>query len=268
MGVADAEVTLRVIPLTYSKGFWYFFLPPEEGAEGQWIQEVTSTCDNEDGLSTKPQDRFNGVLDAGEDLNNNGKLEPSNIAAFEVPETTGEEVDASKVIKTVKTGANGYADFNIIYPKENALWVTVRITATATVAGSETTDRNEFLLPGAANDYNSENVDPPGNPSPFGAGVQILTTEDVNGNWILDGDEDGSILENGIFDTEDKNGNGILDPGEDGSIIGANGEVENPRVNELDTEDRNGNGIFDRGEDINQNGILDVTYVNTCNNTL
>ncbi len=169
------------------------------------------------------------------------------------------------MLKTVETDANGFADFYIVYPKENAGWVSVRLMATATVAGSEGSDQNEFVLSGASEDYTNEKVSPPGNPSPFGLGKiddVIVTEVEINTLGNLDPGEDGSIIDNGLLDTEDKNRNDKLDPGEDGSItelegricspdsVGTDGkplEVHgkgvagapncNPRVGQLDTED-------------------------------
>lgn len=140
------------------------------------------------------------------------------------------------------------------------------------MTGSEGSGKRIFWIGGAAEDYTNEKVSPPGNPSPFGVGNVIADTEDKNGNGILDGDEDGRILFNGRLDTEDLNGNGILDPGEDGTILShvdqAGKDVFiNPRVGELDTEDADGDGVLDKGEDINNNGLLDITYLRTCDTT-
>ncbi|RKZ76504.1 MAG: hypothetical protein DRQ57_03595 [Gammaproteobacteria bacterium] len=255
VAIKDTEVTLSVLPLKFKKGYYLWDKENEV-----WTQVATSICVNEDALSDNPGNHFNGILDADEDLNMNGKLEPGNVATF----------DSGGTVKMVETDANGFADFYIVYPQQYANWVSVRLIATTTVAGSEGTVRNEFWLRGVASDYNDFVLTPPGHLSFYGIGFDIATTEDVNGNRILDPDEDGLILFNGILDTEDKNGNGILDLGEDGTIlshIDENGiEVyKNPRVGELDTEDLNGNGRLDAGEDVNRNGRLDITYVNTCN---
>ena len=201
-------------------------------------------------------------MDAGEDLNNNGKLDPRPVATF----------DSGGLVKTVETDANGFADFFIVYAKEFAFWVDVQLIATASVAGSEGRDQRTFMLTGLAADYQNVNNDPPGNPSPFGRGNTIAWTEDTNSNGTLDPAEDTLILENGRLDTEDLNGNGILDAGEDGTIFShldkdGNPVFTNPREGQLDTEDLNGNGKLDPTEDINNNGILDIRYLNTCDTT-
>jgi len=239
VAVTDTDVVISLLPLKFAKGHYKW-----EEERKVWVQIVTSTCPNEDNLpGTEPKNHFNGFLDAGEDFNGSGKLEPGNVATFDVA-----TFDSNNILKTVKTDANGFADFYIVYPKENAGWVYVRLIATATVAGSEGSDQNEFVLSGASEDYSNEKASPPGNPSPYGLGIEKVTVEDVNELCKLDPGEDGSIIENGLLDTEDKNCNGILDPGEDGSIIELPGRlcsetgVEgapscNPRVGQLDTED-------------------------------
>lgn len=262
VAVTNTEVILSVLPLEYDKGSWVL---AKIGEDEEWVQIVTSECQNEDTLSSNPINRFNGILDGGlggeEDLNNNGTLEPSNVATF----------DFGNVEKTVVTDTNGFADFFIVYSKQFTYWVEVQVKATVTVAGSEGIDTNEFMLPGVAEDYNNPDISPPGRLSPFGVGFEIATTEDTNNNGILDPDEDQLLLKNGILDTEDINGNGRLDPGEDGSIRYidpvSGTEIIVGESGQLDTEDRNGNGRLDLSEDINRNGILDVTYVNTCNDT-
>lgn len=280
VAITDTEVILSVLPTRFYKGWWYPY--PKEDPE-RWEPNPTYGCTNEDNLPSSPEgDRLNGILNAGEDLNNSGKLEPGNVATF----------DSGGTVKTVETDANGFADFYIVYAKEYAFWVDVRLSATASVAGSEGLDQKEFRLVGLASDYTDVNVSPPGNPSPFGIGDQVVYTEDKNGNGRLDPDEDGLIALNGLLDTEDQNNNGILDPGEDGIItelpgricspdsIGTNGKPLsdsdggvagapncNPNPGELDTEDLNGNQRLDLTEDINGNGSLDIEYANTCDST-
>ncbi len=262
VAVTDTEVVISILPLKFAKGAYKW-----EEERKVWGQIVTSTCPNEDNLSTEPKNRFNGLLDADEDFNGSGKLEPGNVATF----------DSDDLLKTVETDANGFADFYIVYPKENAGWVYVRLIATATVAGSEGSDQNEFVLSGASEDYTNEKASPPGDPSPFGLGIAKVTVENVNELCRLDPGEDGSIIENGLLETEDKNCNGILEPGEDGSItelegricspesIGTDGNPLgdkgvpgapncNPRIGELDTEDVT-------------KTVSTSEFVDTCDNT-
>lgn len=115
----------------------------------QWVQNVDAMCANEDV-------NLDGILDVGEDANGDGKLTPGNVASVPV---------------NVVTDANGEFEFNITYPQQYANWVHVRLTATATVEGTESLDYQDFWLPAAASDLADINVPPPGQVSPFGIGA-------------------------------------------------------------------------------------------------
>jgi hypothetical protein len=108
----------------------------------------------------------NGILVpgvGGNDYNSNGKLDPGLVAASDVPSAT--------------TANGGSASLNLIYPKDHAYWVAIRLTATATVAGTQSSTSADFWLPGAATDYSSKTTAPPGPNSPYG---QALTCKEAN----------------------------------------------------------------------------------------
>ncbi|MFO1433751.1 MAG: Ig-like domain-containing protein [Candidatus Competibacteraceae bacterium] len=144
--VAGATVKLKVIPLSYSKGDYRKPI----GNETTWQQQISvSGCPNEDV-------NLNGRLDIPPDIdyNHNGELEPGNVAS---------------VVSTVTTGDDGSAFFRINYGRNYAYWVTVQLTGSANVAGSEATESTSpFSLPGVVGDFNNKDVNPPNNPSPFG----------------------------------------------------------------------------------------------------
>jgi hypothetical protein len=105
----------------------------------------------------------NGILEPGEDYNNNGKLDPGLVASTDVGSaTTGPTT-------TSPTTPAGTATFNVIYPKDHAGWVAVKLTATATVTGSQSSTSTEFILVGLASDYDNLLVSPPGQYSPYGS---------------------------------------------------------------------------------------------------
>lgn len=133
---AGTEVFLKVQSLRFRKGFY------AANPDGDLFPFVTATCDNED-------INLNGVLDTAEDINGNLQLDPSNPAS--VPES-------------VTVGEDGSFQFDVTYPQDRGNWVIVRLTASATVSGSEATQSADFLLPISANDADN----PPGHPSPFG----------------------------------------------------------------------------------------------------
>jgi hypothetical protein len=156
--VAGAEVELNVFPTRYQKGFYTRFYT-ENGTCTGWGQIVTinpsnglgfaddtdRACDNED-LNR------NGILNIGEDANNNSLLDPGNIATVPTQVTTDED---------------GFASFDVIYAREFT-WVEVQLEARATVTGSEAASTAKFYLPGLASDFSDCDVAPPGVFSPYG----------------------------------------------------------------------------------------------------
>lgn len=139
-GLDGKQVVLSVESLAYIKGvhFWNGTF---------WDTPTTPVCASEDV-------NHNGILDPGEDFNGNGKLDPGNVA--------------SVTPASVTTANGGTGLVKIYYPKDHAYWVKVRLTATATVAGTQSSTSADFWLPGAANDFNQQAVMPPGMSSPYG----------------------------------------------------------------------------------------------------
>jgi len=157
--VNNRQITLTIHSVQYGKGTWI-------KAGSIWVQTgdaanantsatppvipAITTCPNEDA-------NLNGILDPGEDSsgqgNNNQVLDPSDVATVDTP--------------TVTTNSSGVADFNVIYPEDRADWVQVRLTATSTVAGSESSTSAVFWLP-MLSDYLTAQTPPPGTPSPYG----------------------------------------------------------------------------------------------------
>jgi hypothetical protein len=101
----------------------------------------------------------NGILDPGDDLNNNHRIEAGNIALVAAHDGGGAQV---------KTDKNGFAYVDVWYAKQYAYWLEVTLEARATVQGTEFSERSTFLLPGAAKDFNKQDTEPPGYVSPFG----------------------------------------------------------------------------------------------------
>lgn len=151
--VSAANVTLNVVSLNYFKG--------GRAWDGNtWAVVPTVECPSED-LNG------NGILDLGEDGepttppvtsnptgNQNGKLDPGLVA--------------SVAPGSVTTDTSGTALVKVIYPKDHASYVQVRLTATTTVQGTEASTSSTFWLPVAAKDVNSNAVAPPGLTSPYG----------------------------------------------------------------------------------------------------
>lgn len=152
--IEAADVVLKTKVTFYDKGTRQF--------TGAWtaISSITTSavtlnlsCANEDGLTGNPNYDFNGNLDPGEDFNNNGTLESEN------PTT---------VDKAAITNSSGFSEFRVRYPKDYASWTQVELTATASVAGTESSTTQEFILPVLSDDVKDADKSPPGPVSPFG----------------------------------------------------------------------------------------------------
>jgi hypothetical protein len=75
---------------------------------------------------------------------------------------------ATTDVSSAVTGTGGTANVNLIYPKDHAYWVSVALTATATVSGTQNSTTATFILPGLSADYSNQAVAPPGQISPYG----------------------------------------------------------------------------------------------------
>ncbi len=95
----------------------------------------------------------NGILDSGEDDNGDGVLWPGNVIAVSPA--------------TVQT-ANGQATISLTYAESFVPWVQVKLTASATVVGTESKTSAEFVVPGDAKDFTVQANPPAGVTSPFG----------------------------------------------------------------------------------------------------
>jgi hypothetical protein len=141
-GVAAVPVSLRVLSQRYFKG-------TRVAGASSWGTNYTIAL----GCADEDVDR-DGVLDVGEDFNNNGRIEAGNIVSVS---------PANGV-----TDANGFIQAQVYYPQEYAYYLSVALSASATVSGTEYVRTSTFVLPGASTDFNDLLVAPPGMVSPFG----------------------------------------------------------------------------------------------------
>lgn len=163
IAVNGATLTIKAIPTHYRTGELVFLAP-----DGPWVYKAPIwECRNEDananGILDDEDANHNGVLDAGEDANGNGRLdtEDDNDDGVLWP---GNVIAVSP--GSVQT-ANGRATISLSYAESFAPWVRLRLTASATVAGTESSTSVEFVVSGSAEDFNSP-ADPAGKFSPFG----------------------------------------------------------------------------------------------------
>jgi hypothetical protein len=141
---ANRTVTLSVIPTQYGKGSLVW-----DALNTVWTYSATSptNCANEDSPS------YNGILEAGEDINGDGRLTP------------GLPVVVSPA--SVTTDASGYAKFALLYGKNFAWWLDSQITARASVGGTESKQLSNYPLELDANTAKATSK-PPNQTSPFG----------------------------------------------------------------------------------------------------
>lgn len=147
--VPNATIVMQLVPISYIKG--------QRVWNGSFWATVPSTDVANTPCLSEDLNR-NGILDPGEDVNNNLRLEPGGNTASVTPGSGA-------------TNAAGTFLTKVVYPKNYAYYVEVQLIATATVQGTESSTQTTFLLPGAANDFDDENTAPPGPVSPFGVGT-------------------------------------------------------------------------------------------------
>jgi protocatechuate 3,4-dioxygenase beta subunit len=152
--VANKQVTVKVIPTVYGKGCLVY----SDSAQA-WVYSTLS-CSSRAAYPTTPLScanedlNQNGRLDSGEDTNSDGTLTPGNVVAL--------------TASTVTTDANGAASITMRYAELYASWIAVRLTASATVGGTESMTFKEFPLDKLGSDYSSKLIAPAGVISPFG----------------------------------------------------------------------------------------------------
>ena len=140
------EVSIKLRSVQYHKGSY------QVGGDG-WVPVYSVSCDAEDVNN-------NGVLEAGEDINNNGRLDPTNPATISAhPDETP---TYNPLTGNIVTDENGFGYFSITYPQSEAVWVTVRLTATAAVSGTEATEVFEHTLFVLESDVSNTSISPPG----------------------------------------------------------------------------------------------------------
>jgi len=160
--VANVPITLKVLPLSYIKGArqWngttWATVPSAPACANEDTDYTGNIGSQDNGVIASCTDLITGTSIPGhvKDTNCNGQLDPGNVAA--VSPSAG------------STGANGELAVTITYPKDHAYYVKVQFVATTTVAGTQSSASSTFLLPGAAADFNTQTIGPPGPVSPFG----------------------------------------------------------------------------------------------------
>lgn len=160
--VPGVNITGSVRPRFYYKGQLYFL-----GIQGPWgistdADKIPTACLNEDTNS-------NGILETGEDINGNNRLDPG------IPIT---------VTSSGTTDANGQAIVSLIYQRDRANWLDVDLTIRGQVSGTEARYVGYTRLPGLSTDYSSISTTPPGRFSPYGT---VRTGDMIGGSVVANG---------------------------------------------------------------------------------
>jgi len=136
---ANTKVTIELTAIFYYKG-WYEHKDTDTSPDGitdKWVKEANLECAAEEDTNN------NGILDPfSEDVNLNGLKEPDLPLISDHPTLFPTLISGTP---TLLTSDNGVGYFALSYPKTEASWVKVRVTAS--IDGSPTNrDFKEFSL--------------------------------------------------------------------------------------------------------------------------
>lgn len=165
--IRDSQLTVQVLPVRYFRGEYQYFgdlwrpratnLSNLDFFDDVFFADINTAilatpyaCPAED-QGINGRGAYNGILDTEngvtEDRNGDGVLTPKN------PVT---------VVGSLFTNDAGRSSFTIQYGKNYANWLEVQVIASTTVSGSESVSKQNFILPGAAEDFRAPTVTPPG----------------------------------------------------------------------------------------------------------
>jgi hypothetical protein len=169
----DSLVRIRVVPTEYRKGQYIWLddtlTPVFLLADAvSWGRLTSVVCPAED-------TDLDGVLDTGEDTNTNGVLDPSNAATATAHPSNTPTLDPAS--NRITTNSSGFGYFTLTYPKSVANWVTVRVTASVSVSGTESTQTYDVNLVAVNTDMANVSVSPPGGSIESPYGVAAVCTD-------------------------------------------------------------------------------------------
>lgn len=174
VGTAYQSVTLSAVPVSYRKGSYQLIDSDGDATIDSWGIDDPNTPGLDYITCTKEDTNQNGILESGEDINGNGILDPTN------PATIGPHPDETPTLSAnglLITNEFGFAYFSLTYPKSEALWSTVKITATTDVTGTESMESFTFVLLASKSDLDSIGTAPPGGVVPSKYGTASVCTD-------------------------------------------------------------------------------------------
>ncbi len=170
VAVNGVNLTMKFLPQYYRTGKLVW--DGTQYAYGSPIYECISEDRNENGILDLSPVVVSGVTYPNEDINGDGTLTPGNVVAVTPP--------------SVQT-ANGRATVSLIYAESMVPWINARLTASATVAGTESRRDADFVIVGSAPDFTQQTNPPAGLISPFGLfpkpSIDPPPNVPVNGKW-------------------------------------------------------------------------------------
>ncbi|WP_218418700.1 Ig-like domain-containing protein [Alteromonas lipotrueae] len=152
--VSGVELTASGTPVkfseggTYDKGYWQW-----NDTASIWESITTIVCPNEDIDS-------NGILDSGEDTNDDGFLTPGIVGTLSFADTN-------------VTDENGQAELEYRYPANYGHWYNLVITIFGQSTGSEASQDHYYRLSVSSDDITNEAASLPRNP--FGSEANCST---------------------------------------------------------------------------------------------
>lgn len=159
--IANQLITLRVIPVKYYKGR-YLFVP----AANRWKTFANDRISPPTPCSNEDID-LDGKLDTIENDTAGVQADP-----MDYPSTINVEDNGDGILwpgqpvtissSQVKTDNNGFAAFNVLYPKSFANWLRVKVLATTQVSGTESKTERIFDLLALTTDITQSDILPPG----------------------------------------------------------------------------------------------------------
>lgn len=158
-----STVNFKLKPLSFFKGNYVATDTDNDelAAPDQWVPVITAPeCASEDSNG-------NGALDAGEDIDGDGILDPSNSATFTAhPDKTPTIIPGTA---SLVTDENGFGYLAVTYPKSEAAWVRMSMTAEVQDALPGNIVTHTFILQVLLDDVQDLTVSPPGGiVSPYG----------------------------------------------------------------------------------------------------
>jgi hypothetical protein len=155
----NTYVSFKLQPLSFNKGLYVPTDTSGDGTADRWVPSILISCNSEDTNN-------NGSLDAGEDLNTNGKLDPAVPAINAHPD---QKPTISPGRSSLVTDENGFGYLAVTYPKSEASWVRMQLTAEAQDGLDGNIAIYSWTLRSLISDISDLTIDPPGGAnSPYG----------------------------------------------------------------------------------------------------